>query len=174
LKRPPTFASTELDRARLAEAERLNAYERAHPWNPRGAPAAKPTVQQIHDPELVRINSLKAQEIEGMVRGRQMAQPQALGEPWQVPPQTPTPPAPAGYGHTVEAEINRRQSLLVEQFTSPVNPGEVTVPWPRLEQTRADLSSPNYASDPHVLRISEGVKPTWHVPIPGKWPPEAA
>jgi hypothetical protein len=71
---------------RLAECARVDAFMKAHPWNPRSSVATTNPAAAIADPQLAQINAVKRDEAATAVAERRVAQPQALGEPWQRNP----------------------------------------------------------------------------------------
>jgi hypothetical protein len=153
MKKPPTFGDTSLDRIRMAENERLEAYMRANPWPPRGELVKAPPPPM--DAATTAINARMQDEQRQILASRrqQVAQVQSFGEPWQIDPNNrPSSPKSNAYAPTQDEEINKRQAVLAGQYTWPYQPTQGLVPYQRLEQT-ADYMSPRAHGDPHVQRV---------------------
>jgi hypothetical protein len=172
------------DQQRWAEIARIEAFQRAQQGAPPPGPAAPPRIDP-RDTELVAINARMATEQADILKSRAatMAQPVLFGPP-QVregaQPETPArSPSPAAFGsqRSAEDEINARQQMMAEQFTSPIDPGPGAMPYQRLERTGVAVPAdhPKYETDKHlrVLKLEDlvplrpGQKPTWSVPVPG-------
>jgi hypothetical protein len=176
LKAASLVVDMQKDAARFAEIARMEAYQRGQRSAPLPVPA--PSKPRGRDQELDAINVRMAEG--NQLRRQQVANPVQFGPSMAsvgeaVPPYRPLAETAVDgrRAPTIEDQIAHRVAMHVEQFTNPHQSTPGVMPYGRLEQTRADHSSPNYDTDPHVLRIQQGPV-TWRVPVPGQEPPEAA
>jgi hypothetical protein len=166
-----------LDLARMAETRRMEAYQAANPWRPRGGPvAAQPPPA---DQQTAMINAAKAAELAQVAAQRRPASQEFSWAPdgGVRRPSPLVPIAPAPMVDQVE-QINRRQELMAAQHTQPFDPGPGTMPYQRLETMPAhSWGDPRLEGDVHVEAalklLPEGERPDWSVPVPGGSIPEA-
>jgi hypothetical protein len=165
---------TSLDIARMAEQRRIEAYQAAHPWHPRGAPAAPQPAPA--DQQTAMINAAKAAELAQVVAQRRPASQEFSWAPGGgVRGHMPPPPVALAPMVDQVEQINRRQELMAAQHTDPYDPGPGTMPYQRLETMPAhSWGDPRLEGDAHVeaaLRLlPEGAQPSWSVPVPGVKP----
>jgi hypothetical protein len=168
MKNLPTLTPTQVaasassDRLRQAENERVEAYMRANPWNPRGAPAA-PSSKVVNDPELTAINSRMADEQAQILASRrqQVAQRVHFGPHQAVAGNGSRPYTPLSESAldgrpppSMDDEINARQALMASQYTNPLDPTQAAIAYDRLEHMPAfPENDPRVLSDPHFQRV---------------------